>query len=390
MKTENFEFVQPNKMSRVAFMHPDLGIGGAERLILDAARAVKLTNPETSIWTTRYEPNRAFKDAADFEVHVHGNYIPRNLFGIFSIFFSLLRFLWLTIVCAFKSKADVFIVDQISAWLPILRLLCPKAKIIFYCHFPDLLLANHSSFRKFYRLPFDWIEKFGIKRAHTILVNSKFTAGMTSKYLNITNVDVLYPCVDCSHKADRKKPDTPVFLSLNRYEKKKNHALAIEALSIVVKKYNNAKLIIAGGYDTKVAENVENETELKSIVNYNHLENNVELLKNISDEEKWKLTANCTAVIYTPQNEHFGIVPIEALSVGVPVIGCNSGGPLETINCEGCAICEPNKEAFADAMIRIFEDNVDRSESFKKHALKFGFDDFQKQWDQTVKNVLQK
>ena len=87
MKTENFEFVQPNKMSRVAFMHPDLGIGGAERLILDAARAVKLTNPETSIWTTRYEPNRAFKDAADFEVHVHGNYIPRNLFGIFSIFF---------------------------------------------------------------------------------------------------------------------------------------------------------------------------------------------------------------------------------------------------------------------------------------------------------------
>ena len=377
-------------MSRVAFIHPDLGIGGAERLILDAARAVKLSNPETSIWTTRYDPKRAFKDASDFEVHVHGNYIPRNIFGIFSIFFSLLRFLWLTIVCAFKSKADIFIVDQISAWLPILRLICPKAKIIFYCHFPDLLLANHSSFRKIYRLPFDWIEKFGIKRAHMILVNSKFTAGMTSKYLGISNVDVLYPCVDCSHKVDRVKPESPVFLSLNRYERKKNHALAIEALSEVVKKYSNAKLIIAGGYDTKVAENVENEKELQAIVNYNHLENNVQLLKNISDEEKWKLTGSCTAVIYTPQNEHFGIVPIEALSVGVPVIGCNSGGPLETINCDGCAICEPNKTAFAEAMIKIYEDEADRTDSFKKHALKFGFDDFKKQWDEEIKNVLQK
>ena len=223
-----------------------------------------------------------------------------------------------------------------------------------------------------------------------ILVNSKFTAGMTSKYLGISNVDVLYPCVDCSHKVDRVKPESPVFLSLNRYERKKNHALAIEALSEVVKKYSNAKLIIAGGYDTKVAENVENEKELQAIVNYNHLENNVQLLKNISDEEKWKLTGSCTAVIYTPQNEHFGIVPIEALSVGVPVIGCNSGGPLETINCDGCAICEPNKTAFAEAMIKIYEDEADRTDSFKKHALKFGFDDFKKQWDEEIKNVLQK
>ena len=377
-------------MSRIAIIHPDLGIGGAERLILDAARAVKITNPETSIWTTRYEPKRAFKDAADFEIHVHGNYIPRNLFGLFHILFSLLRFLWLTIVCAFKSNADIFIVDQISAWLPILRLLCPKAKIIFYCHFPDLLLAKHNSIRKIYRIPFDWIEKFGIKRANTILVNSKFTAGVTAKALGITNVDVVYPCVDCSHKVDRSKPKDPIFVSLNRYERKKNHGLAIEALSIVTKKYPTAKLIIAGGYDLKVSENLEVEQELQSVVNYNHLESNVELRKNISDDDKWNLIATSTAVIYTPQNEHFGIVPLEALSVGVPVIGCNSGGPLETINCEGCAICEPNKEAFAKAMIEIYEDKIDRIDDFKKHALKFGFDDFQKQWDVQITNVLSK
>ncbi|OHS98567.1 glycosyl transferase [Tritrichomonas foetus] len=377
-------------MSRVAFLHPDLGIGGAERLILDAVKAVKYSNPQTSVWTCRYESDRAFKDASEHEIHIHGNYIPRNLFGMFHILFSLLRFLWLSIVCALKSNADIFIVDQISACLPILRLLRPKAKIIFYCHFPDLLLAKHDSIRKIYRIPFDFLEKTGIKCSDIILVNSKFTAGKVERYLGITNVDVLYPCVDCSHKADRKKPADPVYVSLNRYEIKKNHALAVEALAEVVKKYSNAKLIIAGGYDTKVSENIINYNELQNIAKYNKLENNVELRKNISDAEKWQLIAESTAVIYTPQNEHFGIVPLEALAVGTPVIGCNSGGPLETINTDGCAICEPNKQAFADAMIRIFEDSVDRTDDFKKHALKFGFDDFRKQWDDQIKKVMNK
>lgn len=36
-------------------------------------------------------------------------------------------------------------------------------------------------------------------------------------------------------------------------------------------------------------------------------------------------------VIYTPSNEHFGIVPLEAMLAGVPVLAANSGGPLETV-----------------------------------------------------------
>lgn len=36
-------------------------------------------------------------------------------------------------------------------------------------------------------------------------------------------------------------------------------------------------------------------------------------------------------LLYTPANEHFGIVPLEAGLLGTPVIACDSGGPLETI-----------------------------------------------------------
>jgi len=36
-------------------------------------------------------------------------------------------------------------------------------------------------------------------------------------------------------------------------------------------------------------------------------------------------------VLYTPEMEHFGIVPIETMYLERPVITCNSGGPKETV-----------------------------------------------------------
>ena len=36
-------------------------------------------------------------------------------------------------------------------------------------------------------------------------------------------------------------------------------------------------------------------------------------------------------LLYTPENEHFGIVPVEAMHMGCLVMACDSGGPLESI-----------------------------------------------------------
>ena len=36
-------------------------------------------------------------------------------------------------------------------------------------------------------------------------------------------------------------------------------------------------------------------------------------------------------MLYTPGEEHFGIVPCEAMEKGIPVIAINNGGPRETV-----------------------------------------------------------
>lgn len=75
------------------------------------------------------------------------------------------------------------------------------------------------------------------------------------------------------------------------------------------------------------------------------------LLPSFTDEQRAALLAACTAVLYTPQNEHFGIVPLEAMASGRPVIACDSGGPRESVQ-HGVTgfLCKPSPDAFASAM----------------------------------------
>lgn len=62
------------------------------------------------------------------------------------------------------------------------------------------------------------------------------------------------------------------------------------------------------------------------------------------------LLAACRAVVYTPQHEHFGIVPLEAMASSRPVIAVNSGGPIESVLSGSTGfLAEPTAAAFAEA-----------------------------------------
>lgn len=64
------------------------------------------------------------------------------------------------------------------------------------------------------------------------------------------------------------------------------------------------------------------------------------------------------ALLYTPHNEHFGIVPIEAMYLECPVIAVNAGGPKETVVDDRTGfLCEQTSAAFAEAMRKFIDNN---------------------------------
>jgi alpha-1,3/alpha-1,6-mannosyltransferase len=140
-------------------------------------------------------------------VRVRGNsVVPQNLFGRFAVLCAILRQLHLILQIAVFSDElaqlapSVFFVDQVSAGVPLLRLLRPAARVLFYCHFPDQLLAKRDGVLKaLYRLPFDWLESWSTGCSDGILVNSRFTKGVfaeTFPALKGRDPAVVYPSVD--------------------------------------------------------------------------------------------------------------------------------------------------------------------------------------------------
>ena len=149
-------------MVRVAFVHPDLGIGGAERLVVDAGLALKSRGHEVHFFTSHHDKSHCFEETKNgsLQVTAVGDWLPRHCFGYFYAFWAYVRMIYVSIYLVFFSswRMDVVFCDQVSVCIPFLKL--SKARIVFYCHFPDLLLTQRKSFlKKLYRAPLDWLEE---------------------------------------------------------------------------------------------------------------------------------------------------------------------------------------------------------------------------------------
>ena len=401
------------KMTRITFLHPDLGIGGAERLVVDAALALKRKGYEVNFVTTHHDPEHCFSETKDgtIPVTVVGNWLPRHILGRFFALFAYIRMIYAASYIIFcEHRPEIVFCDLVSVCIPILRLRIPY--IIFYCHHPDQLLSQPEGVvKRLYRAPLDYLEEVTTGMAHKIFVNSVYTRGVfknTFKRLHV-EPEVLYPSIntDFFDKAriislervlDKKLPsDSIVLLSINRYERKKNLGLAVEALAELKKyltdeEYQKVYLIMAGGYDKRVEENVEHYLELIGLADELHVTDKVIFLRSPSDVDKVSILNHCKALLYTPLNEHFGIVPLEAMYTSKPVIAHNSGGPKESVipGVTGFLV-DLSGDAFASKIAyliknpkRVQEFGIEGKDRFMKT---FSFTAFSGQLDEAVKDL---
>jgi len=146
-----------------------------------------------------------------------------------------------------EPSHDIYFVDQLSTCIPLLRI-TTKRRVVFYCHFPDKLLADgefvdgRARKRKggllkwLYRLPMDLLEElttrafpqlppiymstetFLLGQADIILANSQFTARVFKSHFPTIHrtPKVIYPGINISayeSTLDMTDPDIATVLS---------------------------------------------------------------------------------------------------------------------------------------------------------------------------------
>ncbi|MBI2626941.1 MAG: glycosyltransferase [Parcubacteria group bacterium] len=374
---------------KVALIHDWLlNLGGAERVII----ALHKIFPEAPIYTLVYSKEFTKKYLPNAKI------VPSILQKIPFILkiYPYLPFLMPLAAEAFRFDSyDLVISSNIAFSKGVI--LKPHTRHICYCHSPTRWLWDWSSeynqeFKK--RGPLKYVgvtlfqhfariwDKAASARVDYFIANSKNVAQRIRKYYR-QETTVIYPPVNINHETwnmnhDQSDPRFKVqdsrvssdyFLIVSQLFKHKNIDIAIRAFAKL-----QWPLIIVGRGPEK--------TSLKSLTKRLDAKN-IFFTGFVNDQELQTLYQNSIAFVM-PQEEDFGITPVESMSHGKPILALRRGGAKESIieGVTGEFFDDPNPIVLADGARRIYEKIKTGYYSplvLKKHAEKFSEERFKKQ-----------
>jgi glycosyltransferase involved in cell wall biosynthesis len=356
---------------RIALFHPDFGLGGAERWLVDAALALQDAGHRVCVITSRFDPNRSFEAARDgrLDVRVRGDAWPAAIGGRLRAPCAIARSALAVLSSALRGERyDVVCIDLVPHVIPLLSGL-GRPKVVYYCHHPDQLMARAgrgaSRGYEIYRAPIDSLEIRAARNADRVLVNSHFTRDAAQRVYGLadSSLELVQPGIElgseppprdaaCAHGA------IPL-LCVGRFDPEKRFVCAVEAVGLLVKRIDPSigrriQLVIAGGFDAAQPECSRAVDELQRSAGLAGIRDQLTLLKSPTDERLGELFADCRCLVHPAVDEHFGIVPLEAMRASRAVIACRSGGPRETVvDGETGLLCDADADAFAAAIERL-------------------------------------
>jgi len=166
-------------------------------------------------------------------------------------------------------------------------------------------------------------------------------------------IEILYPAPGFQVERPSEQFDRYFFLP-GRIMWTKNLELGIAAFREFKAgnvEFEDFRLVIAGIVDKK------SESYYARLRKFAAGEPHIEFRMMPSDAELADLYRNCYGVLFTAFNEDWGIVPLESMTFGKPVIAVNRGGPRESIQTgvQGY-LEEPEPAAFAKRMAEMASD----------------------------------
>ena len=199
-------------------------------------------------------------------------------------------------------------------------------------------------------------------RVDQFVANSAFVASRIRKYYR-REATVIHPPVDVDRFA-LSFVDEGYYLWLGQLVPYKRLDLAIETF----RKSGRVLRVIGNGSEAKT--------------HCSHLPANITWLGKVDNSEIERQLAGCRALVF-PGVEDFGIVPLEAMACGKPVVAFAGGGALETVvdGQTGVLFEAQSVESFDKALTKLeaLLPSLDR-QFIRNHALKFSKERFKQEF----------
>lgn len=312
---------------RIALVHDYLKeFGGAERVLEVLADMFPDAPIFTAVYCPAYFGPHQSRIKKKWSNRIHTSFFQRIPFKE-----KLLSPLRIFSPLAFKqfdfSNYDLIITSATGAYFPN-SLNKKNAKLFCYCHTPPRYLYGYPTARQITNpillFIIDIINHFlrllDFKYAQNVdqfIANSQTVSARISKFYRRSSVVINPPIALPKLSLQKKNSSQEYYLTGGRLAQSKRFDLAIHACQKL-----NLPLKIFGRDFSGVEE------KLKKIANGNP---NIEFLGEITELQKINLFSNAKAFINPGQDEDFGMLTVELMSFGCPVIAHNSGGSAETI-----------------------------------------------------------
>lgn len=231
------------------------------------------------------------------------------------------------------------------------------------------------------------------QRPDILIANSENVAKRIKKFYRREAV-VIYPPVNVEKcKIDNVKckiKDKKYFLSVGRLVRGKGLEIIIEAcgkLGLPLKivgsgpELKNLKFKISKACDSEIFKNLKFK--------------NIEFLGHVPDTDLPALYAGARATIVASEDEDFGIVPVESMACGTPVVAVRAGGFLETVvpGKTGEFFGGDRGQVTVDSIINAlknFDPEKYTPEDCKAQAEKFSKERFKKELLELIKQNIKK
>lgn len=343
---------------KVAIFHPWIYLkGGAERTILEL---VMRSRHDWTIFTGKYAPEDTFDEFRDLNVvEAFPLSVVRRVGPVARACFKLLAHQpnW--------SEYDAVVISCEGIG-NLLALRAHGAPLICLCHTPlKVAYDEHTSARwRAVHRPgmlarigvrlFAFADRFTWRRYERVFcVSNEVRRRLLSKNVVAPErTEVLQPGVDLARFTPSGRTE-PFFLLPGRIMWTKNVELGIDAFMRMKGEdaAGGPRLVIAGAVDEKSKGYL---AQLRRLAGDRR---DIEFVISPADEELLDLYDRCLAVLFTPPNEDWGLVPLEAMAFGKPVIAVDQGGPRESVlHGETGFRCAPDASEFAQAMRTLWDD----------------------------------